>query len=102
MVNFNPVEGHEQDGTRPALVLSRDELNRTGLCMVVPGTRTVRNRPGRVRLPRVVGGVVDDTYLLSDRLRTVSTRRFVRRLGSAEVGYIRQVLLHVGHFLSLP
>jgi len=29
--NFDPVEGQEQAGYRPALVVSVNELNRTGL-----------------------------------------------------------------------
>ena len=37
-VDFDPVEGQEQAGLRPALVVSVNELNRTGLSMVVPGT----------------------------------------------------------------
>jgi mRNA interferase MazF len=78
MVNFNPVEGSEQAGIRPALIVSRNELNRTGLCMVVPGTRTLRNFPGRVRLPRGMGGVSEDTYLLSEQIRAVSASRFLR------------------------
>jgi mRNA-degrading endonuclease toxin of MazEF toxin-antitoxin module len=56
MVNFSPVEGNEQDGARPALVVSRDEMNATRLCMVVPGTRTYKRRPSRVALPKGEGG----------------------------------------------
>ena len=38
-MNFNPAKGHEQAGTRPALVVSSEYFNRaTGLAYVVPVT----------------------------------------------------------------
>lgn len=102
MVNFDPVEGSEQAGIRPALIVSRDELNRTGMCMVVPGTRTSRNFPGRVRLPRGVGGLREDTYLLSDQIRTVSASRFLRFVGAVEMKHLKQTLTQIGYFLAVP
>jgi mRNA interferase MazF len=100
MVNFSPVAGNEQDGARPALVVSRDELNATGLCMVVPGTRTYKKRPGRIAVPKGEGGLTDETYLLCDQLRTVSTVRFFRRIGAVDPKYVKQVLTQVHYFLS--
>lgn len=100
MVNFSPVAGNEQDGARPALVVSRDELNRTGLCMVVPGTRTFKKRPGRVALPQGEGGLRDDTYLLCDQLRTVDVVRFIRRIGAVDPKYLKQTLALLHYFLS--
>jgi len=39
-VNLNPVEGREQAGNRPVLVLSRDAINRLPLVVtVVVGTK---------------------------------------------------------------
>jgi len=101
MVNFDPVQGSEQAGIRPALIVSRNELNRTGLCMVVPGTRTSRNFPGRVRIPRGMGGVTDDTYLLSEQLRAVSASRFLRLLGAVEMKHLKQTLTQIGYYLTV-
>ncbi|HEX8360672.1 MAG TPA: type II toxin-antitoxin system PemK/MazF family toxin [Longimicrobium sp.] len=102
MANFSAIVGNEQEGIRPALVVSRNERNRTGLCMVVPGTRTHKNLPGRVKLPRGTAGVADDTYLLSDQLRTVSAARFLRLPGAVETKYLRQTLTQIGYFLTIP
>jgi mRNA-degrading endonuclease toxin of MazEF toxin-antitoxin module len=101
LVNFSPVEGREQDGPRPALVVSRDELNRTGLCMVVPGTKVYKQRPGRVTIPQGHAGLPEETYLLCDQLRTVDAVRFWRRYGTADPKYLRQVLTQVHFFLSM-
>jgi mRNA interferase MazF len=102
MASFSPVVGHEQDGTRPALVVSRDELNRTGLCMVVPGTRTFRPRPARVHVPAGTAGLPEDTWFLCDQLRTVDARRLLRRFGDIERKYLRQILTQSRFFLTLP
>ena len=37
--NLNPSLGREQQGTRPALVVSGKEFNRLGLCVVCPVTQ---------------------------------------------------------------
>ncbi|HET6233228.1 MAG TPA: type II toxin-antitoxin system PemK/MazF family toxin [Longimicrobiaceae bacterium] len=99
---LSPVEGSEQAGLRPALVVLRDELNRTGMCMVVPGTTRLKNRPGRVTLPHGEGGVERETYLLCDQLRTVDSVRMRRRCGNVDARYLGQVLTIVRYFLTVP
>lgn len=39
MVNLDPVEGHEQKGVRPALVLSNSVFNALGVVLVAPITQ---------------------------------------------------------------
>jgi mRNA interferase MazF len=71
LVDFDPTLGHEQAGARPALVLSPEAFNRmTGLAMVVPVTRRVRNFPFEVSLSgtRTVG------VALCHQSRTIDTR----------------------------
>ena len=99
--NFDPVEGQEQAGQRPALVVSVNELNRTGLCMVVPGTTREKRYPGRVRVPAGAGGLEHDTWFLCDQLRTVDRKRLWRYVGTAEIKYLRQVLTQATFFLRL-
>lgn len=38
-VNLNPTSGHEQQGHRPALVLSTGDFNKLGLVLVAPITQ---------------------------------------------------------------
>lgn len=49
-VNFSPAEGHEQQGLRPALVISEDALNKRGMIVVLPIT-TNQTGPGRFLIP---------------------------------------------------
>jgi mRNA interferase MazF len=63
-INFDPGTGHEQQGWRPALVLSPKIYNgKTGLAMVVPITNHAKGYPFEVQLPpqsKVTGVVLSD------------------------------------------
>ena len=100
-VNLDPVEGQEQAGQRPALIVSRNELNRTGLCMIVPGTTKEKRFPGRVRVPAGEGGLQYDTWFLCDQLRTVARSRLRRYLGTPDPRYLKQVATQVSFFLRV-
>lgn len=51
-LTFDPQAGHEQQGRRPTLVVSRTLFNRhTGLAMVCPITNTRRDIPFHVAVP---------------------------------------------------
>jgi mRNA interferase MazF len=101
-VNFDPVEGREQAGHRPALVVSVNELNRTGLSMGVPGTSRDKRYPGRVKVPSGAGGLEHDTWFLCDQLRTVDRTRLRRYVGQPDIKYLRQVVTQTTFFLRLP
>ncbi len=84
LTEFDPVEGHEQVGRRPALVLSVDSFNasRADLATVLPMTSKPRpNNPFRVEVCPPEGGLSVVSYIIGEQLRTVSTRRLVKPLG---------------------
>lgn len=41
-INLSPTEGHEQQGLRPALVISKDFVNKRGMIAVLPITNTLQ------------------------------------------------------------
>jgi mRNA interferase MazF len=83
LAHFDPVEGHEQAGVRPALVLSVDLFNASGaeLVTVLPITSKARPFPSRVEVRPPEGGLTKVSYVIGEQTRTVSTRRLVRPLG---------------------
>ena len=80
LIDLNPVVGHEQGETRPALVISDDQLNQgpSGLVTVLPITTTERNIPIHVKIVRGVGGLSKDSWVLCDQIRTVSIERLIK------------------------
>jgi mRNA interferase MazF len=83
LVDLNPTRGHEQAGTRPALVVSADEFNRgpAGLAIVVPMTTTERGIPLHVSVDPPEGGLDRRSFIKCEDVRPVSEQRLVRRFG---------------------
>ena len=51
VMDFNPQQGHEQSGRRPAIVLSNDILNQhSSLVLVCPITNTNKKHPFHIEL----------------------------------------------------
>lgn len=81
IMDFNPQQGHEQNGRRPALVVSNTLLNEhSSLIMVCPITNTDKSHPFHVNLDdsTSVKGVIlaDQAKMLDVRARNA---RFVEK-----------------------
>lgn len=63
-INMNPQAGHEQDGRRPAVVLSPYSYNaKVGLALFSPVTNQIKGYPFEVIIPegnKVTGAVLSD------------------------------------------
>ena len=77
---LNPVQGREQAGHRPVLVLSIDTINRLPLVVtVVVGTKgdnITRDYPTNVRLAPADSGLPLETVFLCFQLRSLDPTRF--------------------------
>ncbi len=93
LVDFDPVEGHEQAGRRPALVISADAFNASpaGLATVLPITSKARALRTRIEVHPPEGGLSVVSYIIGEQTRTVSTRRLSKPLGSVSVATMEQV-----------
>jgi mRNA interferase MazF len=97
---LNPVEGHEQAGRRPCLVISVNQLGEgpSELAIVVPITRTERTTLD-VRIEPPEGGLEAISYAQPYQVRTVSRERLVRRRGLVGDARMRDVIGRV-HLLT--
>jgi mRNA interferase MazF len=79
-IKLEPVEGHEQGGVRPAVILSANTFNAGPREMVIIVPMTTRHRPSldnfRVEVRPPNGGVTSVSYVIPDQIRAVSTSRF--------------------------
>jgi mRNA interferase MazF len=97
-LNFDPVQGREQAGVRPALVVSVDLLNRLPLVVtVVPdtdGTNVRVNYPSVVRVSSAETGLPLETVFLCFQIRAVDPGRIpprpAGRLGSTAMARIEK------------
>lgn len=85
MVDLDPVRGHEQAGRRPALVVSVDALNQSAaeLAIVLPVTSRDKRIRSHVRMAAGEGGLRTTSYVKCEDIRSISTGRMDRRLGTA-------------------
>jgi mRNA interferase MazF len=97
---LSPVEGHEQAGQRPCLVVSVDSLGQgpSELAIVVPITRTNRTAL-EVEMSPPEGGLTDVSYAQPYQVRTVSRERLVTLRGRARSDTVREVIRRV-HLLT--
>ena len=93
IVNFNPVIGHEQGGERPALIMSVDAFNASAGedVFVVPMTSKYRKIRTRVTVNTPEGGLKVDSYVICDKMRSLSRRRLKNRLGAVSNKTIAEV-----------
>jgi mRNA interferase MazF len=78
LVRLDPTQGHEIRKTRPALIISPDEMNRH-IETVNVAPMTTKGRPYPTRVPVKFQGKSGQVVL--DQLRTVDKSRLVKRLG---------------------
>ncbi len=93
-LDFDPQAGHEQMGSRPALVVSHTSFNRKmGVVFVCPISTTERKNPFYVPIdkPGKVKGVI-----MADRLRSLDYRaRKAVFLSKCPDVLLKEVLMHI-------
>ena len=75
LVDFGPTDGHEQRGTRRALVVSYESFHRAGMATVCPITTRPPKYPGEVAIPAGHAGQTKDGLILCHQLRTIDLAR---------------------------
>ncbi len=103
MANFDPTRGHEQAGTRPALIVSVDLFNAgpAELVIVLPITSRSKGVRSHVPVQPPDGGLSVASFIKCEDIRSISKDRLLRRLGVisthtiSEVEKRLRILLHL-------
>jgi mRNA interferase MazF len=93
VVDLDPVKGHEQAGKRPGLVLSVDAFNHgpAGLVVILPVTSRDKRIPFHVAVNPPEGGLSSKSFVKCEDVRSVSSARLSRRLGTVSAATIGAV-----------
>lgn len=83
MVNLDPIEGHEQGGTRPALVISVNPFNesKAELIIILPITSKNKRIPTHIKMEPPEGGLPRVSYIKSEDIRSISKNRLRDHMG---------------------
>jgi len=100
LVELGPVRGPEQDGRRPALIVSEALMNaatrRVIICAI---TSHIEPWPTKVMLPI---GLAVRVAVLTDQVRSIDHRaRILRRLGVAPAAVLAEVRHQIAKLLGL-
>ena len=94
-VRFDPVEGSEQGGTRPAVIVTRNSINQySPVVMVTPFTdarNVTRSYPTDVFVRAPEGGLTVDSVALGVQTRVVSKSRLLSYRGTLSNATIAQI-----------
>jgi mRNA interferase MazF len=87
------LQGHEQLGARPVLVVSVDELNHgpSGLSVVVPFTTRDRGIALHVSVDPPEGGLTEHSVLLPEQIHAADQSRLVKLLGQVNAETLHNV-----------
>jgi len=85
---LEPVEGSEQGGTRPVIIVSRDAINAySPVVLAVPCTTYQNNKkiyPTQVLIKAPEAGLSNDSIVMADQVRVLSKQRLLRLRGILE------------------
>lgn len=82
---LEPVEGSEQGGTRPVIIVTRDAINAySPVVLAVPCTTYQTGKrvyPTQVLIQAPDGGLTNDSIAMADQVRVLSKSRLLRLRG---------------------
>ena len=98
IADLEPVEGHEQGGTRRVLVVSNEPFHRSGRATVCPITTawSAPRYPNEIAIPKGQAGQTADAVILCHQVRTISLNRIrADRIGGS-LRYADDPLIRAG------
>lgn len=104
LVNLDPILHTEIGKTRPALILSIDEMNvHLPTVLVAPISSNVqRIYLHEVFIPAGSGGLPKDSKIMLDQLRSIDKRRFIKKIGQVNREILRTACHGAIELISPP
>lgn len=94
-VRFDPTEGSEQSGTRPAVIVTRNSINQySPVILVTPFTdvrNVTRHYPTDVLVHAPEGGLTVDSVALCVQTRVISKSRLLYYCGTLSSSTMAQI-----------
>ena len=104
LVNLDPALHTEIGKTRPALILSIDEMNdHLPRVLIAPISSNVRRiYLHEVFIPAGSGGLAKDSKIMLDQLRSIDKRRLIKKIGQASREVLRNACNVAMELISPP
>lgn len=92
--DLNPVQGSEQGGLRPVLIVQNDIGNKhspTVIAAAITSQREKAKLPTHIELNAIKCGLRTDSVVLLEQIRTIDKRRLKERMGELDDTSMQQV-----------
>ncbi len=92
--DLSPVVGSEQGGIRPILVVQNDTGNKYSPTIIAAAITSKLNKaklPTHIEIGANEFGLVKDSVILLEQIRTLDKRRLKERIGELPLGTMRKV-----------
>jgi mRNA interferase MazF len=104
--DLETVQGSEQGGTCPVVVVSRDALNKFSLVVVVCSITGAANEkkvyPSHVRVASGTGGLTIDSIVVCEQIRPISKTRLKHHVGKFDKNVLSSIGAALNITLDLP
>lgn len=102
--DLRPVVGSEQGGVRPVLIIQNDMGNRyspTVICAAITSKMNKAKLPTHVALKADKYGIVKDSVILLEQVRTIDKSRLKEKVCHLDMGVLEEINLALKVSLSL-
>ena len=92
--DLSPVVGSEQGGVRPVLIVQNDVGNRyspTVIAAAITSRQTKANLPTQIPITAKNTGLLTDSVVLLEQIRTIDKRRLKEKMGSVGEGSMQEI-----------
>lgn len=102
LVNLNPTLGSEQNGIRPVVIFSGNTMNdNLEVSIVCPLSSSIKGYEGCVFVKKdSLNNLENDSEIITFQIRTVSNKRFIKKIGEISDGQLKDLKLKLFEILT--
>ena len=91
--DLNPVIGSEQGGVRPVVCIQNNVGNKYSPTIVaaITSQTTKKKIPTHVDVKANAGGLIEDSVVMAEQIRTIDKTRLIRQLGHLDEAIMSEI-----------
>jgi len=106
LADLNPVQGSEQAGTRPVIIVSRDAINENSPVVIIVPTTGAEHKPKlyptHILLKAGTGGLTKDSVAKAEQVRAITKTRLRTSIGQLRFEHMSLVSAALKIAMDLP
>jgi mRNA interferase MazF len=102
LADLNPVQGSEQNGIRPVVIVSGNAMNdNLNICIVCPLTTQIKRYSGCIILKKDdINKLDSDSEVITFQIRTITKSRVVRKIGEITEKQLNEIVIGLNDVLT--